>query len=144
MPRTSTSMSAVIKLASALEILRKSLSTESFNHWDFKAFTKQYGISNTLSTVLRNMKAIIPNPERRGEYKLSPKFESLRPSTVLKYMNEYQKQTRQSRQLPKRKTATKLAVKPVPQASSLETYLVALKEQMRKEVMEEIMSALKK
>lgn len=143
MPRTSTSSPALTKLASALKHLEDFLSTESFSPLDTKGFTMMFQVSNTLPTVLRRMKVLIPNPEKRGEYKLGSRIQSLRPGTVLKYVNEYQKETRQSRQLPKRKTAPRV-VKPVPQASSLETYLVALKEQMRKEVMEEIMNALKK
>lgn len=148
MRKTSTSSSVLQKLATALEQLGKALSFNEYRKWNSKEFSRMHEISNTFATVAREMKLIIPNPEGRGEYKLGDRMLTVRPSTVLKYLNEYQRRTRVERTTkrgrPAKPVQRSVKVTSTAPAPTLETYLIALKEQARKEVLQELLAELAK
>lgn len=146
MPKASTSGAALTKIANALDAIRNELSTKEYRKFDGKGCSTQFQISNTFSTVLRNLGAIQMNPEARGEYRLTDKMAGLRPTTVLKHINKYQAESRSaSRKTTRKRRATRSNPQVVriiqPELFSNEptfdTIIIALKERIRKEVMAE-------
>lgn len=151
MPRASTSGAALQKIANALDALRNEYSTREYRKFDGKGYSTRFQISNTFSTVLRNLGAVQPNPEVRGEVKLTEKMNGLRPSTVVKHINKYQKESREKvPALLRRKRKAKATAIRVVQPELFNTeptfdvIITALKEKIRKEVMSELMSSLTK
>lgn len=150
MPKASTSSATLTKIANALNTLRNELSSTEYRRFEGKAFSTRFEISNTFSTILRNLGAIQVNPEQRGEYRLTAKMAGLRPTTVVKHINQYQSESREKVPvLLRRKRKAKApaqqylqVVQPslslVSNESSFETIIIALKERIRKEVMAEL------
>lgn len=146
MPKASTSGASLTKIANALNAIRNELSTKEYRKFDGKGCSTQFQISNTFSTVLRNLGAIQMNPDARGEYRLTDKMAGLRPSTVLKHINKYQAESRTaSRKTTRKRRATRSNPQVIrviqPELFSneptFETIIIALKERIRKEVMAE-------
>lgn len=146
MPKASTSGASLTKIANALNAIRNELSTKEYRKFDGKGCSTQFQISNTFSTVLRNLGAIQMNPEARGEYRLTDKMAGLRPTTVLKHINKYQAESRSaSRKTTRKRRATRSNPQVIrviqPELFSneptFETIIIALKERIRKEVMAE-------
>lgn len=146
MPKASTSGASLTKIANALNAIRNELSTKEYRKFDGKGCSTQFQISNTFSTVLRNLGAIQMNPDARGEYRLTDKMAGLRPTTVLKHINKYQAESRSaSRKTTRKRRATRSNPQVVriiqPELFSNEptfdTIIIALKERIRKEVMAE-------
>lgn len=151
MPKASTSGAALQKIANALDALRNEYSTREYRRFDGKGYSTRFQISNTFSTVLRNLGAIQPNPEVRGEVKLTDKMNGLRPTTVVKHINKYQKESREKipTLLRRKRKARATAIRVVqPELFNTEptfdVIITALKEKIRKEVMSELMSSLTK
>jgi hypothetical protein len=154
MPKASTSAGSLQKISNALEALKNELSYKEYRKWNCREFPRRFAISTTFSTVLRNLRAIQVNPEQRGEYRLTDKMASLRPTTVRNHINQYQAESRTENKPSHRKrrayTRTVPAVQPelfsaqVTNKPSFETILIALKEQVRQEVMNELYEALSK
>lgn len=155
MPKASTSGAALTKIADALNAIRSELSPREYRRFDGKGCSTRFQISNTFSTVLRNLGAIQKNPEARGEYRLTEKMVSLRPSTVLKHINKYQAESRENREkvpaLLRRKRKSKApaqqylrVVQPELFSSepTFDVIITALKEKIRKEVMAELLSSV--
>lgn len=146
MPKASTSAGSLQKISNALETLKRDLSYKEYRKWNCREFPRQFAISTTFSTVLRNLKAIQVNPEQRGEYKLTERMATLRPSTVLKGIRNYQSECADYRGKTRRYNKPRINFNqplPAPE-TSFETIIIALKEQVRKEVMSELMSSLTK
>ena len=151
MPKASTSSETLTKISKAMEVLKKELSYDEYRKWDGRGFPSRFAISTTFSTVLRNLGAIKANPDVRGEVRLTERMTTLRPSTVQKNINRYQAECRDNRSAPKKRKKRKAAgpytirfkepinLNPEP---TFETIMVALKEQVRKEVMAELMSSV--
>lgn len=146
MPKASTSAGSLQKISNALEALKNQLSYKEYRKWNCREFPRQFAISTTFSTVLRNLKAIQVNPEQRGEYKLTERMLTLRPSTVVKGIRNYQKESADYRGITRRYNKPRVNFsKPLPTPdTSFETIIIALKEQVRKEVMSELLSSLTK
>ena len=146
MPKASTSAGSLQKISNALETLKRDLSYKEYRKWNCREFPRQFAISTTFSTVLRNLKAIQVNPEQRGEYKLTDRMSTLRPSTVLKAIRNYQKESADYRGITRRYNKPRVNFnQPLPAPdTSFETIIIALKEQVRKEVMSELVSSLTK
>jgi len=156
MPKASTSSATLTKVANALNTLRNDLSTTEYRRFEAKAFSTRFEITHTFSTVLRNLGAIQMNPEQRGEYRLTAKMAGLRPSTVLKHINQYQSESKKrASTLLRRKRKAKAPAQqylqvvtpplfPVSNESSFETIIIALKERIRKEVMAEFYDLVSK
>lgn len=153
MPKASTSGAALTKIANALDAIRNELSTKEYRKFDGKGCSTRFQISNTFSTVLRNLGAIQMNPEARGEYRVTDKMAGLRPTTVLKHINKYQAESRSaSRKTTRKRRASKSNPQVVriiqPELFSteptFETILIALKEQVRKELMAELYNSVSK
>ena len=102
MPKASTSAESLQKISNALNALKKELSYKEYRKWNCREFPRQFKISTTFSTVLRNLTAIQVNPEQRGEYKLTERMTTLRPSTVVKGINNYSKESRDYRGITRR------------------------------------------
>lgn len=154
MPKASTSGAALQKIANALDALRNEYSTKEYRKFDGKVYSSRFQISNTFSTVLKGMGAIQVNPEERGMYRLTEKIEGLRPTTVVKHINKYQKESREKvpallRRKRKAKAPTRQYIRVVqPELFNTEptfdVIITALKEKIRKEVMSELMNSLTK
>jgi len=154
MPKASTSGAALTKIANALNAMREQYSTKEYRRFEGRGYSSRFEISNTFSTVLRNLGAIQVNPEKRGEYRLTDKMAGLRPTTVLKHINQYQSQKRSESKPSRRKrkvyTQTIRVVQPelfsnaVSNELSFETIVIALKERIRKEVMTELYESVSK
>lgn len=146
MPKASTSAGSLQKISNALEALKNQLSYKEYRKWNCREFPRQFAISTTFSTVLKNLKAIQVNPEQRGEYKLTDRMSTLRPSTVLKAIRNYQTECADYRGKTRRYNKPRVNFNqplPAPEAS-FETIMIALKEQVRQEVMNELYEALSK
>lgn len=151
MPKASTSGAALQKIANALDALRNEYSTKEYRKFDGKVYSSRFQISNTFSTVLKGMGAIQVNPEERGMYRLTEKMEGLRPTTVVKHINKYQKESREKiptllRRKRKAKATTIRVVQPelFNTEPTFDVIITALKEKIRKEVMSELMNSLTK
>lgn len=150
MPKASTSGAALTKLANALDSMRSELSSKEYRKFDGKECSTRFQISNTFSTVLRNLGAIQVNPNQRGEYCLTAKMVGLRPSTVQKHINMYQNGCNAN----KRRKSGRKAKAPAQQylqvvqpelfskEPTFDVIITALKEKIRKEVMSELMNSL--
>ena len=146
MPKASTSAGSLQKISNALETLKKDLSYKEYRKWNCREFPRQFAISTTFSTVLRNLKAIEVNPQQRGEYRLTERMVTLRPSTVVKGIRNYQAECADYRGVKRRPNRRRINLTQSVQTSdtSFETIIIALKEQIRKEVMSELLSSLTK
>lgn len=153
MPKASTRGSETYnKISKALETLKKELSYSEYRKWNVREYPKRFRISTTFSTVLRNLKAIQPNPEARGEYKLNARFESLRPSTVVKAIRNYQTECADYRGKTRRYNKPRIDFSQSPETTrpdaSFESFMITLKktlkEEARKEVMNELYEAFSK
>jgi hypothetical protein len=149
MPRASTSGAALQKIANALDSMRSEYSTKEYRRFDGKSYSSRFQISNTFSTVLKNMGAIQVNPEERGMYRLTEKMEGLRPTTVVKHINKYQKESREKvPTLLRRKRKAKATAIRVVQPElfnnepTFDVIITALKEKIRKEVMAELLNSV--
>lgn len=149
MPKASTSGAALQKIANALDALRNEYSTREYRRFDGKSYSSRFQISNTFSTVLKNMGAIQVNPEERGMYRLTEKMEGLRPTTVVKHINKYQKESREKvPALLRRKRKAKATAIRVVQPElfnnepTFDVIITALKEKIRKEVMAELLNSV--
>ena len=148
MPKASTSGESLKKISNAMDTLKKELSYKEYRKWNVREFPRRFRISTTFSTVLRGLKAIQVNPEVRGEYKLTERMTTLRPSTVLKAIRNYQTECADYRGETRRYNKPRVDfTKPLPTKTpdvSFETIVIALKEQLRKEVMNELYEAFSK
>lgn len=154
MPKASTSGATLTKIANALNAMREQYSTKEYRRFEGKQYSSQFEISNTFSTILRNLGAIQVNPDKRGEYRLTDKMAGLRPTTVLKHINQYQSERRSENKPSRRRkrayTRTVRVVQPelfsnpVNNELSFETIVIALKERIRKEVMAELYDSVSK
>ena len=146
MPKASTRAGSLKKISNALEALKNQLSYKEYRKWNCREFPRQFAISTTFSTVLRNLKAIQVNPEQRGEYKLTERMATLRPSTVIKGIRNYQTVCADDGGVTRRYNKPRVNFNqplPAPE-TSFETIMIALKEQVRKEVMNELYEAFSK
>jgi len=151
MPRASTSSETLTKISSALTAMKNELSYDEYRKWDGRSFGRRFSISATFCTVMKNLGAIKANPDVRGEVRLTERMATLRPSTVQKNINRYQAECRDNRSAPKKRKKRKAAgpytirfkepinLNPEP---TFATIMIALKEQVRKEVMAELMSSV--
>jgi len=150
MPKASTSGAVLTKLASALDSMRSELSTREFRRFDGREYSTRFKISNTFSTVLRNLGAIQVNPNKRGEYCITAKMVGLRPSTVLKHINTYQnvcnankkQKSRRRAKAPAQQYLKVIQPKLFSNEPTFDVIITALKEKMRKEIMSELMNSL--
>ena len=137
MPKTSRTQSEA-KLQAALNAMRETFSTTEFRPWNSQAIVKMYRIGGAFPTVLNRIGAIETN---YGSVRLTPRMEGLKASTVRKHINEYTNKNR------KKFKTTKFKEQPVlpfpKSAISFDNLVIALKEKMRKELMDELYQSLK-
>lgn len=140
MPRAATSAEALSKLSTAMEALKNEYSYKEYRKWDCREYPKRFAISTTFSTVLRQLGAIESNPQERGEIRLTERMVTLRASTLRKYINEYSAES-QKKSYSSRK---RIKVPVNKEDLSFKTVLVALKKQVREEVISELLKSLVK
>lgn len=134
MTNTNKASQSNVKIASALRAMRQRFSDTEFRNWDTKQLATEFKIGGTFTHVLKLLEAV---ETKRGMVKLSPRFITLRPSTVRKRMNAYVNN--------KIGTAKKVKVaSPVASTdSTFDEIVIALKAKLKQEVMAELLQSLK-
>jgi len=139
MPKANRAQSEA-KLQAALESMRESFSVREFRPWNSQAIVKMYRIGGAFPTVLKKIGAIEVN---YGTVKLTSRMDGLKASTVRKHINEYTNKNRKRFQAKKEGNPQQIKL-PIPQSAlGFDNLVIALKEKMRKELMDELMQSLK-
>ena len=122
------------KLQAALDSMRRSYSTTEFRPWNATTLVKTHRIGGCFPTVLSNIGAIEID---YGTIRLTPRMESLRPSTIRKHMNEYANSNNRKNRVPKVKALVKA------ESTNFNDLVIALKAKLKQEVMSELLASLK-
>ena len=132
--KTNRASHSNVKIAKALRAMEERFSFTEFKKWDTKQLAAEFKIGGAFGHVLKLLQAV---ETKRGMVQLSPRFTTLRPSTVRKHMNEYANS--------KYKTVKKVKVaNPVAKTdSSFDEIVIALKAKLKQEVMAELLASLK-
>jgi len=136
----SKSTQSEAKIQAALNNIRESFSFEEFKPWNSSAIVKMYQIGGAFPTVLKSLKAI---ETKHGLVKLTPKMQTLRASTVRKHMNEYVNQSHRKVKAKKVRTQPELPFAKESK-SDIKEVVVALKKQLREEILQELLAGLSK
>lgn len=134
MTNTNKASQSNVKIASALRAMRQRFSNTEFRNWDTKQLVTEFKIGGTFTHVLKLLEAV---ETKRGMVKLSPRFVTLRPSTVRKRMNAY---------VNNKIGITKKVKVASPVTSTDGTFdeiVIALKAKLKQEVMAELLQSLK-
>lgn len=124
------------KIVSALEALRDRYSFTKFQKWNGHLIASEFNIGTHFSHALQKLGVI---ETKHGQVKLTQKLFTIKPSTIRKKMNDYVTFRTTER------VATQLKVKSVniKAEGSFNDIIIALKEQVRKEVLSELLASLK-
>lgn len=134
MTKTKKASQSNVKIGSALRAMEKRFSYTEFKSWDTKQLATEFRIGGAFCHILKLLQAV---ETKRGTVKLSPRFSSLRPSTVRKHMNEYANANYKS--VKKVKVANPVA----KTESTFDEIVIALKAKLKQEVMAELLQSLK-
>lgn len=127
-----------IKITLALKALKQRYSFTEFKKWNGHEITKEFRIGAGLPLALEKLNVI---ETKFGEVRLTERIHTIRPSTIRKSINEYVtahsvKKVKQPKQL-------KIKSVEVKTENTFSEIIIALKEQIRKEVMSELLASLK-
>ena len=128
-----------VKLQGALNNMRESFSFDEFKPWNSAAIVKMYQIGGAFPTVLKSLKAI---ETKYGMVKLTSKMQTLRASTVRKHMNEYVNNSIKATRVKKVRMQPELPFE-APK-SDIKDVVIALKKQLREEILQELIAGLSK
>lgn len=137
MPKSSSAQSeAKIKLA--IEGLKVQYSFSEFRNWKSNEWVKSYQIGAGVPQILVKLGAI---EMKYGVIKLNERINSIKASTVRKHLNNYVNGTRKVQRARKFEAQPKLAFN--MQDIDLKDVIIALKKQIREEVIKELVMGLK-
>ncbi len=120
------------RLTGALDYMRKTFSKTEFQTWNSKDITTKYRIGGVFPTALKSLGAI---QTEYGKVKLTERIFTMRPSTVRKRMTQMVYDSMEKQTTPAPKTQTK------PQ--NFEQVIVAIKKQVREEIISELLRHIK-
>lgn len=140
MKRTDRASQSEAKIQAALDNMRQSFSPDEFMPWNSGAIVKMYRIGGAFPTVLKNLKAI---EMKHGMVKLTLKMATLRASTVRKNMNEYVNKSNRTVKVKALKSQPELPFK-TEAPSDIKEVVIALKKQLREEILQELLAGLSK
>ena len=135
MQKTKKSLSADSKLQSALNLMKQKFNTTEFTVWKSKDITNRYRIGGSFPSALKSLGAI---QTEYGTVKLTERFFTLRPSTVRKRMNKMVAES-----IKRTKTQTPSPVPTQVSKTDFDQLIIAIKKQVREEIVGELMSRLK-
>lgn len=134
MKRTKRSLESETKIKALMDRMMATLSFEGYMPWDSHALTTEFRVGGGFPSALKDLGAI---KTTYGKVMLMPKFETLRPSTVRRKMNEMVQESVSKRVKPKPEN-----IKRWRSDSQIDALITAAKVQARKELMEELFSKL--
>ena len=123
------------KIVSALKALKERYSFTEFRRWNGHLITAEFKIGAAFPHALEKLGVI---ETKFGEVKLTERINSVRPSTIRKQINEYV-----TSHSVKKVKQPKIKLVQTKTESSFNEIIIALKEQIRKDVMSELLASLK-
>jgi len=137
MKNSNRTLKANHKIVLALDALQKRYSFTKFQKWNGKSVATEFRIGSAFPLALERLGVI---ETKFGQIRLTEKVNMVRPSTIRKEMNSYAASyaaTRMSTVQPKVKSVK------IKAEGSFNDIIIARKEQVRKEVLSELLASLK-
>jgi len=137
MKKNQRTLTADSKLQSAMDFMKKTFSSSDYTKWNSKQITNRYRIGASFPLALKALGAI---KTEHGTVMLTERINTLRPSTVRKYMNKMVAQsiarTKDVVKTPKATTKTN--------TQNFDDVIIALRKQVMEDVVSELLSRMHK
>lgn len=124
-----------LKIVSALTALKERYSFTEFKRWNGHSITAEFKIGAAFPHALETLGVI---ETKFGEVKLTERINTVRPSTIRKQINEYV-----TSHSVKKVKQPKVKLVQTKTENTFSEIIIALKEQIRKDVMSELLASLK-
>jgi len=136
MKTSNRTLKANHKIVLALDALQKRYSFTKFHKWNGHLIASEFKIGTQFAYILQKLGMI---ETKFGQVRLTEKVNMVRPSTIRKEMNSYAAScaARKSTVQPKVKSVN------IEAEGSFNDIIIALKKQVRKEVLSELLATLK-